>query len=231
MSFADLVEQNGWSIAPDVTDTTACDALLATLPAVARPETGGPRAGVRHLLDVEVVRELARSRAPRRAAEAILGPACFAVRALLFDKTPKTNWKVVWHQDRTVALAEHPAEGTDGTFTKKDGVWHALVGPEVMDHMLAIRLHLDDCREENGALRVIPGSHRRGVLAPGEIGRLCAAGSERVIEARRGEMLLLRPLLLHASGRSLTPRHRRVLHLEYAACALPPGLRWRETIA
>jgi hypothetical protein len=212
-------------------DPAACDALLAGLPPVARTEVGGPRAGVRHLLDVGMVRELARAGAPRRAAEAVLGAGCFAVRALFFDKTPGTNWNVVWHQDRTVTLAARPADGIDGTFTKKDGVWHALVGAEVMTHLLAVRLHLDECREENGALRVIPGSHRRGVLAPDEIDRWCAAGSALTIEARRGEMLLMRPLLLHSSGRATSPGHRRVLHLEYAACELPPGLRWRDTIA
>jgi hypothetical protein len=227
----DRLDLHGWSLVPGVVDAAACDELLACLPAVARAEAGGPRAGVRHLLDVGVVRELARSGAPRRAAEAALGAGCFAVRALLFDKTHDANWKVVWHQDRTVALAERPADGIEGTFTKKDGVWHALVGAEVMNHMIAIRLHLDECREENGALRVIPGSHRRGVLAPGEIEQWCAAGGEQVIAARRGEMLQMRPLLLHASGRATDPRHRRVLHFEYAACELPPGLRWRDTIA
>jgi hypothetical protein len=28
--------------------------------------------------------------------------------------------------------------------------------------MISVRLHLDECNEENGALRVIPGSHHRG---------------------------------------------------------------------
>jgi hypothetical protein len=31
----------------------------------------------------------------------------------------------------------------------------------------------------------------------------------------------MRPLLLHASGRSTSQRHHRVLHIEYAAFALP----------
>ena len=43
-----------------------------------------------------------------------------------------------------------------------------------------------------------------------------------------GDALLMRPLLLHASGRSTSPRHRRVLHIEYAAFALPQGLHWHE---
>jgi hypothetical protein len=38
----------------------------------------------------------------------------------------------------------------------------------------------------------------------------------------------MRPLLLHASSRSKTTRHRRILHLEYAAFTLPAGLAWHE---
>ena len=33
---------------------------------------------------------------------------------------------------------------------------------EVLEHMVSMRLHLDNCGEENGALRVIPGSHLHG---------------------------------------------------------------------
>ena len=38
----------------------------------------------------------------------------------------------------------------------------------------------------------------------------------------------MRPLLLHASARSTTDRHRRILHIEYAGFPLPEGLRWHD---
>ena len=38
-----------------------------------------------------------------------------------------------------------------------------------------------------------------------------------VCSAFAGDALLMRPLLLHASSRSQSNRHRRVLHIEYAA--------------
>jgi len=38
----------------------------------------------------------------------------------------------------------------------------------------------------------------------------------------------MRPLLLHASSAAAAPARRRVIHLEYAASALPGGLEWGE---
>jgi hypothetical protein len=40
----------------------------------------------------------------------------------------------------------------------------------------------------------------------------------------------MRPLLLHASTVANSPRHRRVIHLEFAADELPDGLAWAERI-
>jgi hypothetical protein len=45
-----------------------------------------------------------------------------------------------------------------------------------------------------------------------------------------GDVLLMRPLLLHASGKSLGRGHRRVLHIEYAGPQLPRGLQWHEQL-
>jgi hypothetical protein len=39
-------------------------------------------------------------------AASVLGADCRPVRAILFDKTPGTNWSLAWHQDRTIAVKE-----------------------------------------------------------------------------------------------------------------------------
>ncbi len=94
--------------------------------------------------------------------------------------------------------------------------------------MLALRLHLDDADESNGALRVLPGSHREGRLAPERIQELRAEQPDFLCAVTAGDALLMRPLLLHTSSRSTSPRHRRVLHIEYAGFVLPEGLEWHE---
>ena len=92
--------------------------------------------------------------------------------------------------------------------------------------MVTVRLHLDNCPAENGALRVIGGSHRTGALPRDQITAITAQGGETVA-AKLGDALFMRPLLLHASASSQVPGHRRVLHLEFApADLLPQGLEW-----
>ncbi|NDA69152.1 MAG: phytanoyl-CoA dioxygenase, partial [Verrucomicrobia bacterium] len=85
-----------------------------------------------------------------------------------------------------------------------------------------------DTDEANGALRVMPKTHCLGRLSAESIQGLRSSQPEVLCNAAAGDALLMRPLLLHASGRSTSPRHRRVLHLEYAGFQLPPELEWNE---
>jgi ectoine hydroxylase-related dioxygenase (phytanoyl-CoA dioxygenase family) len=97
----------------------------------------------------------------------------------------------------------------------------------VLEGMLTVRLHLDACAGENGALRVVPGSHARGRLSPEEIAALASSGEAVLCEAPAGGLLVMRPLLVHASSAATRPGRRRVLHLDFAREALPAPLRWR----
>jgi ectoine hydroxylase-related dioxygenase (phytanoyl-CoA dioxygenase family) len=96
----------------------------------------------------------------------------------------------------------------------------------VLENMCTIRIHLDDCDAGNGALKVVAGTHRQGVLPPAALPALIPAATVCAVPA--GGAMLMRPLLLHASNRSTSPRPRRVVHLEFASAELPSGLRWRE---
>jgi ectoine hydroxylase-related dioxygenase (phytanoyl-CoA dioxygenase family) len=92
--------------------------------------------------------------------------------------------------------------------------------------MLTLRIHLDDCRQDNGALHMITDSHRMGILDDDQIAQIVEDGAEVICEARRGSVLAMRPLVLHSSSPATAPSHRRVLHLEFAAQSLPGGLEW-----
>lgn len=152
-----------------------------------------------------------------------------AVRAIYFDKTPDANWLVPWHQDLTICVEEKREVSGFGPWTEKAGLHHVQPPAEVLGQMITLRIHLDDTGPENGALRVLPGSHRHGKLSAAEITRLRAEIAEEVCAASAGDALLMRPLLLHASSRSVIPGHRRILHIEFAGCELPDGLRWNES--
>ena len=72
------------------------------------------------------------------------------MRGLYFDKLPEANWKVPWHQDLSIAVrARLDVEGF-GPWTEKAGVLHAQAPAAVLERMLAVRVHLDDCGRENG---------------------------------------------------------------------------------
>jgi ectoine hydroxylase-related dioxygenase (phytanoyl-CoA dioxygenase family) len=110
----------------------------------------------------------------------------------------------------------------------KAGIVHVQPPTEILDAMLTIRIHLDDCDENNGALRVIPKSHLHGRLNSSSIQNHKSAIPEQICCVPKGGALLMKPLLLHASSSAINPSHRRVIHIEYCAAELPCGLRWHE---
>ncbi len=89
-----------------------------------------------------------------------------------------------------------------------------------------MHLPLGDCDTDNSPLQVLPGTHRGGRLSAGEIQRTRQNFPAAVCPIPAGGALMMRPLLLRASSASQSPRHRRVIHLKYAAHALPGGLCW-----
>jgi len=161
-------------------------------------------------------------------ATAALGRDAFPVRAICFDKTREANWKVTWHQDVTIAVRKRIETPGYGPWSIKDGLSHVQPPASVLQRMVTVRLHLDDCGDANGPLRVVPGSHVHGRLSAVDISALRARESEVHCTALRGDVILMRPLILHASSAATAPDHRRVLHIDYAIDGLPCGLEWFE---
>jgi ectoine hydroxylase-related dioxygenase (phytanoyl-CoA dioxygenase family) len=178
---------------------------------VARSERAGETFGARNILTM------------------LVGDGMQVVRGIFFDKTPGANWPVAWHQDLTLALRErHDVEGWTN-WTVKRGVTHVQAPADVLSRMVTMRLHLDDCYENNGPLRVIAGSHADGVLPRAEIDRRKQANEQTVL-ANTGDALFMKPLILHASSPAKAPSHRRVLHLEFAPTdLLHDELAWAAT--
>jgi ectoine hydroxylase-related dioxygenase (phytanoyl-CoA dioxygenase family) len=222
--FGAEIEARGWAATSPLIPATELHSLR-THPALAAADDA--RGGVRNLLDVPAVRALARTPAVRTLASSVLGPSCFAVRGLLFDKRAAANWKVPWHQDLAVAVHERGDAECFGPWSVKGGVPHAQAPADVLERILAVRVHLDDCGPENGPLRVIPGSHRAGKLSAAAIEAWVERGPVETGMAAAGAILAFRPLLLHASGPATAPGPRRVIHLEFTATELPSGLAWR----
>jgi len=215
------VKEDGFAIVPKCLSEDVVECLRSTLCENKHAQ--------RNLLRLLTVRKLAASDVVRELVSSILGHGCFAVRGILFNKTPNSNWKVVWHQDRTIAVRERKDVPLFGPWSTKAGVPHVQPPAPVMVKLLAIRLHLDKSTEDNGPLRVIPGSHKAGCLSAEQI----ALYKERpnfVCTVPKGGAILMRPLLVHASSCSVKPEPRRVVHLEFAADNLPGGLEWHDQV-
>lgn len=185
--------------------------------------------GIRNLLSNQVVRRIAGSDEVRKSVASVLGAECFAVRGIFFNKSPKANWKVMWHQDCAIAVREKLHIDGWGPRSNKAHVIHVSPELSVLQQMLAIRIHLDDCGEDNGPLRVILGSHRDGFLSDAEIQNRSKENAV-VCAVLRGDAILMRPLLLHSSAPAVKPSNRRVVHLEFAAAELPHGAKWQDRV-
>ncbi|MEO1052395.1 MAG: WYL domain-containing protein [Bacteroidota bacterium] len=154
-------------------------------------------------------------------------PNAFIVKAIYFDKPAQSNWYVTWHQDQTINLKkklEH--EGYYG-WTQKENVISACPPEEVIKNIFTIRIHLDDTNEDNGALRVLPGSQNKR-LSDEEIQLITGNSLPFLCDVSAGGIQVMKPLLLHASSKSKSQKRRRVIHLEFASVQLADGLGWAE---
>ena len=223
MKLREEVSLNGFAIIKGVLSSSECELLKSALGKAAG-------AGIRDIFKVQSVAEVAAG-----CLSDVVAPFLNAkpepVRGIYFDKSPEVNWLVPWHQDMTLAVHARRDIPGFGPWSVKEGVHHVQPPVALLEQMITARLHLDDADVGNGALRVLPGSHLHGRLNAQQILRLRQTQKEVICRARVGDVLLMRPLLLHPSGRSSTDAHRRVIHVEYASFQLPQSLKWQEALA
>ena len=175
------------------------------------------RAGLRNPLGaVPSLRRIARSEVIASLVDDLLGPEAVLTRAILFDKTPSRNWPVPPHRDTTIAVAERIETPGFGPWSVKDGVVHVRPPDEILAGMWTLRVAIDPAPTTNGPLRVQPGSHDN----------TSTDRTWREMACKPGDVVLMRPLLLHASERAASPSRRRVLHMEWAPGPLPSPLTW-----
>ncbi|MCD2258359.1 WYL domain-containing protein [Psychroserpens luteolus] len=151
----------------------------------------------------------------------------FLTKAIYFDKSPKDNWYVTWHQDIPINVLKKVETEGFSAWTNKKGVISVIPPEEISKNTFSMRIHLDDTTIKNGALKVIPGSHQKR-LNTEEIKLITMNSIPFVSEVGSGGVQLLKPLLLHASSESKIQRRRRVLHLEFTSIELPNGLEYAE---
>jgi ectoine hydroxylase-related dioxygenase (phytanoyl-CoA dioxygenase family) len=199
----------GFSIIDNVLSLRECELLAKTI------RNADGRAGARNLMSSPAVASLAYDSRMLQLATQALGTHALPFRATLFDKSSGANWHVLWHQDRALPLLKRVECNEWGPWSWKSGVLYALAPAWALERVVALRLHIDASIETNGPLRVIPGSHRNGVINAMQISDMVRDIPAHPCIVGRGGVLAMQPLLLHSSPKMSRDKPRRVLHIEY----------------
>ncbi len=109
-------------------------------------------------------------------------------------------------------------EGSEFPWHQDYPYWYVAVGEDAQDVITAI-VFLDDATADNGAVRVIPGSHRIGPVRrdPDDPTRFLTDPAaidpreEIVLEVQAGSVLWFGSFLVHRSSPNTSGRHRRAL--------------------
>ncbi len=160
-----------------------------------------------------------------RSVQTVL-PGARPVRMVSFNKTPEQNWGVPWHQDRIIAVKEKQDVSDFAGWSCKGGQWHCEPPVELPERMIFVRVHLDDTDTENGCLEIALRSHGRGGISAKDAVAQADTFETEVCRARRGDVLILKMLLLHRSLPAIEPTSRRTFRMDYSVDTLPTPLRW-----
>ncbi|RYU95724.1 phytanoyl-CoA dioxygenase family protein [Emticicia agri] len=158
----------------------------------------------------------------------IFGENYFVVKSIYFDKPEDSNWFVAYHQDLTISVDKKLDIDGFGPWTVKHQQFAVQPPLSILQDNFTIRIHLDDTDEGNGALKVIPQSHLKGIYRPETID--WNMEKEVTCPVQKGGIMFMKPLLLHASNRTSNHRKRRVIHIEFSRITLPANLQWSEAL-
>ena len=183
-------------------------------------------AGTRNLLTLPWCASLADEIRQHPAIAPYIDRSHVAVQCTYFEKSSERNWLVPLHQDPAIPVAERIEHPELSGWSMKEGTLFVHPPASVLEEVVAVRLHIDDCGLDDGPLRVVPGSHTSGRRSNDDAVALRDRDGEVTCAVACGGALVMRPLLLHASSKAKGNSRRRVLHFLYGPPVLPYGLLW-----
>jgi len=218
-------DTDGFCVLPDVLTSSECERISGSLDQF---HAGG--VGSRSWLDEQWCQTLAQSIRQHPAIGCLLPADSVAVQCTYFEKSQDQNWLVPIHQDVSIPVREEVADPNLVGWSEKQGVTFVQPPEPLLQNLVAVRLHIDACGIDDGALRVVPGSHRLGRLDNEKALALRTEMGEVVCPVTKGGALLIKPLALHASSKATGTSRRRVLHFVFAPCSMPFGLHWHRAV-
>ncbi|MFC6267209.1 phytanoyl-CoA dioxygenase family protein [Frigoriflavimonas asaccharolytica] len=158
----------------------------------------------------------------------LFGNDYFVTKSIYFDKPEQSNWFVAYHQDLTISVDKKLEIDGFGPWTTKQNQFAVQPSLDFLEDNFTIRIHLDNTNEENGALKIIPRSHLKGIYRAETID--WKTETEVSCNTEKGGIMIMKPLLLHASSRTTNNEKRRVIHIEFGNKELTNGLNYSERI-
>ncbi|WP_426479657.1 phytanoyl-CoA dioxygenase family protein [Chryseobacterium sp. CBSDS_008] len=178
------------------------------------------------LKEVPEIKDLVFNENIRQVVKEIFGEKYFVVKSIYFDKPETSNWYVAYHQDLTISVDKKLGLPDFGPWTTKQNQFAVQPPLNILENIYTIRIHLDDTDENNGALKIIPRSHTKGIYRPETID--WTIETEEICNVEKGGIMLMKPLTLHGSNRTTNGKKRRVIHIEFSDTELPEALQWSE---
>lgn len=230
-NIKDKIQNDGFVVIDDVFTDQQIDDLIQTISQVdtSKPtfrKTNDLFAVRQFLKEVPMAADILFNSRLTTLISAIFGDEFFVVKSIYFDKPEASNWFVAYHQDLTISVDKKIDIEGFGPWTTKQDQFAVQPPLNILQDNFTIRIHLDKTDEENGALKVIHGSHLKGIYRAETID--WSVETEKVCTVNKGGVMFMKPLLLHSSGRTTNNHKRRVIHIEFSRSFLPDNLHWAE---
>ncbi|GAB3381223.1 phytanoyl-CoA dioxygenase family protein [Massilia agri] len=218
-------EADGFASIAQVLSARECELIAARTVAI-----DANAVGTRCLLAEDWCRALARRLLQHPNIAAFIPSGFVAVQCIYFEKSVERNWLVPVHQDLSIPVAARVDHPDLRGWSEKEGGLFVQPPAALMEQLVALRVHLDACLEQDGPLQFVPGSHQEGRISADEARMRRQAGPIVSCAMEQGDVLAMRPLVLHASSKAEGHSRRRVLHFVFGPPKLPYGLSWQRPV-
>jgi ectoine hydroxylase-related dioxygenase (phytanoyl-CoA dioxygenase family) len=233
MDINNQISTEGFSIIPNIYNDDEIEQILKAINQVdTSKETFRKSADLfairQFLKEIPAVYNLIFNEKLKAIIHSTFGDDYFVVKSIYFDKPEQSNWFVAYHQDLTISVDKKVELENFGPWTVKQNQFAVQPRIEILQDNFTIRIHLDDTDENNGALKVIPKSHLKGIYRAETID--WTIEKETICKIGKGGIMIMKPLLLHSSSKTTNNNKRRVIHIEFSNIELPNELQWAERI-
>lgn len=234
MNYITEINENGFAIIPGVFSADEIQRILDAIDSADKEKSTFRKSedlfAIRQFLrEIPGIAALVFTDKLRNIISEYFGKKYFAVKSIYFNKPGKSNWFVSYHQDLTISTERKFEVPGYGPWTVKQNQFAVQPPLHILENIYTIRIHLDDTDENNGALKVIPASHKKGIVRVSNID--LASEDEVSCNVPMGGIMIMRPLLFHSSGRTVNNKSRRVIHIEFSDETLSGQLNWSEKVA